>query len=563
MQSERRSRSPPCSAPDDTALLIKGLVNETADHINNTWDACFTPHELNHSHWASIHENGMQIGLPEDGVSRWKDAPPIIHRSRKRYRPMASEGNRMPDRIGFTGQAIVVTGAGRGLGRLYALDLAARGAQVLVNDVGASMSGSGTDASVADGVVAEIQAAGGSAIASHDSVDNPEGGEAIIKAALSSFGRLDAVVSNAGIYEMTPFEDLSTEQWRRMLQVHLDGAFYLCQPAFRVMKEQGYGRLVLVASNIGAFGQEHAVHYGAAKGGIIGLTNGLANEGAPHGILANAVLPVGRTRMMTDSISDQRAQAAEFGMDQVLDAFFNETTAERVVPLVTFLASRSCELSHHYISAIAGRYARTFIGLGTGWLADRHIEVQAEDIAEHLAEITGTDGARTHVGGRRDHCRARTTRPHLTGETPAPWATHCFGTWPSSPAPPPASDVPPRSHWPRRVQRWRSYDRDTSGLIHLIADAGQGSSPITPFPADLADVASLPSLVTAIIDGLGRIDILVNCAGVSGVPGETQRVIEVSDDTFHTVIAINLQAPFVLTARSAATWSSEEAVVAS
>jgi len=305
---------------------------------------------------------------------------------------MASEGNRMPDPIGFTGQAIVVTGAGRGLGRLYALDLAGRGAQVLVNDVGASMSGSGTDTSVADGVVAEIQAAGGYAIASHDSVDTPEGGEAIIKAALSSFGRLDAVVSNAGIYEMTPFEDLSTEQWRRMLQVHLDGTFYICQPAFRVMKEQGYGRLVLVASNIGAFGQEHAVHYGAAKGGIIGLTNGLANEGAPHGILANAVLPVGRTRMMTDSISDQRAQAAEFGMDQVLDAFFNETTPERVVPLVTFLASRSCELSHHYISAVAGRYARTFIGLGTGWLADRDAEVQAEDIAKHLAEITGTDG---------------------------------------------------------------------------------------------------------------------------------------------------------------------------
>ena len=226
-------------------------------------------------------------------------------RTRKMCGPMASEGNRMPDPIGFTGQAIVVTGAGRGLGRLYALDLAGRGAQVLVNDVGASMSGSGTDASVADGVVAEIQAAGGYAIASHDSVDTPEGGEAIIKAALSSFGRLDAVVSNAGIYEMTPFEDLSTEQWRRMLQVHLDGTFYLCQPAFRVMKEQGYGRLVLVASNIGAFGQEHAVHYGAAKGGIIGLTNGLANEGAPHGILANAVLPVGRTRMMTDSISDQ------------------------------------------------------------------------------------------------------------------------------------------------------------------------------------------------------------------------------------------------------------------
>jgi len=295
--------------------------------------------------------------------------------------------------IDFAGQAVVVTGAGRGLGRLYALDLARRGAQVVINDVGASMGGAGADASIADSVVEEIEAAGGSAVASHVSVDSPEGGAAIVDAAVTAFGRLDAVVSNAGIYEMAPFDELSPEQWRRMLQVHLDGTFYLCQPAFRVMKAQGYGRLVLVASNIGAFGQEQAVHYGAAKGGIIGLTNGLANEGAPHGILANAVLPVGRTRMMTDSIADQREQAAAFGMDHVLDAFFAESTPERVVPLVTFLASRSCQLSHHYISAVAGRYARTFIGLGPGWLADRSIEVTAEDIAEHLTEVTGTDGS--------------------------------------------------------------------------------------------------------------------------------------------------------------------------
>jgi NAD(P)-dependent dehydrogenase (short-subunit alcohol dehydrogenase family) len=295
--------------------------------------------------------------------------------------------------IDFTGQAVVVTGAGRGLGRLYALDLARRGAQVVVNDIGASMSGAGTDASVADTVVSEIIAFGGTAVASHDSVDSPQGGAAIVDRALDAFGRVDAVISNAGIYEMTPFDELSPEQWRRMIQVHLDGAFYLCQPAFRAMKAQGYGRLVLVASNIGAFGQEHALHYGAAKGGIIGLTNGLANEGAPHGIRANAVLPVGRTRMMTNSISDQREQAAAFGMDHVLDAFFDETTPERVVPLVTFLASRQCDLSHHYISAVAGRFARTFIGLGPGWLADRSSDVTAEDILEHLAEVTGTDGA--------------------------------------------------------------------------------------------------------------------------------------------------------------------------
>jgi NAD(P)-dependent dehydrogenase (short-subunit alcohol dehydrogenase family) len=159
------------------------------------------------------------------------------------------------------------------------------------------------------------------------------------------------------------------------------------------MKAQGHGRLVLVASNIGAFGQEQAVHYGAAKGGVIGLTNGLANEGAAHGILANAVLPVGRTRMMTDSIDDQRERAAEFGMTHVLDAFFDETTPERVVPLVTYFASRACDVSHHYVSAVAGRFARVFIGLGTGWTADRTIEVRAEDIADHLDEIVDPAGA--------------------------------------------------------------------------------------------------------------------------------------------------------------------------
>jgi NAD(P)-dependent dehydrogenase (short-subunit alcohol dehydrogenase family) len=286
--------------------------------------------------------------------------------------------------IDFTDQAVVVTGAGRGLGRLYALDLASRGAQVVVNDVGSTMGGSGTDASVAAAVVAEIEAAGGVAIASHDSVDTAEGGAAIVQAAVDSFGRIDALVSNAGIYEMLPFEDLSADQWRKMLQVHLDGAFFLAQPAFRIMKQQGYGRLVMVASNIGAFGQEHAAHYAAAKGGIIGLTNALANEGAAHGVTANAVLPVGRTRMMTDSMGDREP-------NPVLDQFFAETTPERIVPIVTYLASRDCALNHQYFSAVAGRFARVFIGLGEGWLAERGTHPTAEDIAEHLDQVTSTE----------------------------------------------------------------------------------------------------------------------------------------------------------------------------
>ncbi len=173
--------------------------------------------------------------------------------------------------IDFTGQVAVVTGAGRGLGRLYALDLGRRGAAVAVNDLGGSMRGDGADRGVADDVVDEITKAGGRAIASFDSVDSPAGGQAIIDTAVGAFGRLDAVVSNAGIFGSVAFEDLSVDEWTRMLRVHLDGAFYLSQPAYRVMKNNGGGRFVFISSSAGIFGQPMEAHYAAAKAGLVGL----------------------------------------------------------------------------------------------------------------------------------------------------------------------------------------------------------------------------------------------------------------------------------------------------
>lgn len=286
--------------------------------------------------------------------------------------------------IDFGGQAVIVTGAGRGLGRLYALELARRGAGVVVNDIGGSMNGNGADPSVADAVVTEILDAGGAAIASHDSVDGPESAAAIVEAATDVFGRLDAVISNAGIYEMLDFEDITIGQWRRMLSVHVDGTFYLSQPAYRVMRAQGYGRFVLVASNTAAFGQDHATHYAAAKGAIIGLTHALSNEGAGHGIKVNAVLPMGQTRMMLTSM-------AQRDPNPVVDKLFEACTPERVVPLVTYLASSSCEVSHQLISAVAGRYARVFVGLGEGWMPDVGAEPSVEDVADHLGQIVATD----------------------------------------------------------------------------------------------------------------------------------------------------------------------------
>ena len=294
---------------------------------------------------------------------------------------MSSRGAGMID---FSGQVAIVTGAGRGLGRLYALDLARRGAAVVVNDLGGSMSGCGADASVADQVVAEIRTAGGVAVASHDSVASPEGGQAIVDLAVARFGRIDAVVSNAGIFQTLPFDELSADDWRRMVSVHLDGGFHLSQPAFRVMKAQRSGRFVFTSSSAGLFGQPLTAHYAAAKAGLVGLANVVAIEGAEHGILANTVLPFGYSRMVSETVPDPEQLRAQ-------SSFLQAIEPELVVPIVVFLASRACELTHQCYSACAGRFARVFIGLGEGWLAERGRIPTADDVAAHLAEVSATE----------------------------------------------------------------------------------------------------------------------------------------------------------------------------
>jgi NAD(P)-dependent dehydrogenase (short-subunit alcohol dehydrogenase family) len=285
--------------------------------------------------------------------------------------------------IDFTGQVVIVTGAGRGLGRLYAMEIARRGGSVVVNDLGGTMHGEGSDSSVADQVVEEIERVGGVAVASYESVASPEGGEAIVRTAVDRFGRLDAVVSNAGIFHTVDFEQLALADWRRMINVHLDGSFYLSQAAFRVMKSQGYGRFVFIASSAGLFGQPQAAHYAAAKAGIVGLANVIAIEGAAYGILSNSVLPFGFSRMVTETVAGEQV-AAEL-------PFLRAIEPELVVPIVVFLASRACEFTHHNYSAGAGRYARVFIGLGRGWLAEPGSRPTADDVAAHLAQVSATE----------------------------------------------------------------------------------------------------------------------------------------------------------------------------
>ena len=287
--------------------------------------------------------------------------------------------------INFDGQVVLVTGAGRGLGRHYALELARRGASVVVNDLGTSMGGAGSDEKVADDVVAEIVRAGGVAIGSYDSVETPDSAASMVQAAVDKFGRLDAVISNAGIFHTLEFDQLTSEQYQRMRAVHLDGGFYLSQAAFRVMKTQGYGRLVFISSSAGIFGQPNSAHYAAAKAGLIGLANVIAIEGAEHGILANTVLPFGFSRMVTDTVggdADSLREASEF---------LRSIEPELVVPVVVFLASQACNFTHQIYSAMAGRFARVFVGLGEGWEAERGTVPTAEDVADHFDQMSSTE----------------------------------------------------------------------------------------------------------------------------------------------------------------------------
>ena len=293
------------------------------------------------------------------------------------------------DALRFDNQVVVVTGAGRGLGRLYALDLARRGASVVVNDVGAAVDGSGSDPSVADEVVAEIHATGGKAAASYDSIASAAGGERIVQAATNLFGRIDALVNNAGNMRQAGFGDVTSADLDEVLQVHVHGAFNVTQPAFRAMREQGYGRVVFTASSAGAFGSPGLAAYGAAKGAILGLARVVALEGAEHGVLVNTVLPTGRTRMGAASpvVYDREAPV----LSPARRAFLDAMRPEFVSPLVTYLASRDCVVSGRAFSATGRRYARVFTGLSRGLVASNAAPA-AEDIRDHFGEIDDPAG---------------------------------------------------------------------------------------------------------------------------------------------------------------------------
>lgn len=297
--------------------------------------------------------------------------------------------------VDFTKRVAIVTGAGGGLGRTYATELAKRGASVVVNDLGCTFDGRGSSPAMADAVVEEILAAGGRAVANYDSVASAEGGEAIVNTALASYGGLDVLINNAGILRNADFDELPDDTIDAMLDVHLKGAFYVTRPAFCIMKARQYGRIIFASSAAGVLGNEQQSAYGAAKAGLIGLMNVISLEGAPFNIKCNALAPTAQSRMGEAMDSKLMEKAAElFG---ALGANLGNTDQpEFVTPLVTFLASELCQSSHSIYSATLGRYARIFVGICDGWAGPRDTPASAEDIADHF-DLISDNGRYTEI----------------------------------------------------------------------------------------------------------------------------------------------------------------------
>jgi NAD(P)-dependent dehydrogenase (short-subunit alcohol dehydrogenase family) len=272
--------------------------------------------------------------------------------------------------VELDGRVAIVSGAGGGLGRSHALALAARGAKVVINDLGGSRDGSGAGSEMADAVVAEIVAAGGEAVANYDSVATPEGGQAIVQSALDAFGRIDIVINNAGILRDVSFAKLDPEALDLVLKVHLYGAFNVTRAAWDHMKEQKYGRVVSTASGSGLYGNFGQTNYAAAKLGIVGLTRSLAIEGAKYGITANAIAPVANSRMTEDIMPPQLLERLQ---------------PEHVSPLVVFLASEACSDTGHVYSVGGGYLARVAMVEGAGTTFDG--VATPDDIAERWDDI--------------------------------------------------------------------------------------------------------------------------------------------------------------------------------
>jgi NAD(P)-dependent dehydrogenase (short-subunit alcohol dehydrogenase family) len=275
--------------------------------------------------------------------------------------------------LGFDGKVAIVTGAGGGLGRSHVLELARRGALVVVNDLGGSVDGTGSSTTAAQAVVDEVKAAGGEAVANYDSVATPEGGRAIVQTALDTYGRIDIIVNNAGILRDSSFKNMDADKVQPVLDVHLKGAFNVTQPAWEHMRNQSYGRIVNTSSGAGIFGNFGQTNYGAAKMGLVGLTRVLAVEGAKYNIKANAIAPLAKTRMTED----------------ILGPVADKVQPEQITPVVAYLVHEDVPVTGEIYSVGGGRVARVFIGLTQGIVDPK---LTAEVVRDRFDEIRDETG---------------------------------------------------------------------------------------------------------------------------------------------------------------------------
>ena len=285
------------------------------------------------------------------------------------------------DEIRFDGRVAVITGAGGGLGRVYALELAGRGAKIIVNDFGGARDGAGEGSTTpAQRVVEEIRAVGGEAVANYDNVATAEGGERIVKSAIDAFGTVDILINNAGILRDKSFLKMEPENWKAVLDVHLQGAYHVTRPAFAVMKEKGYGRIVMTTSAAGLYGNFGQSNYGAAKMALVGFMNTLKIEGAKYDIKVNTVAPVAASRLMADVIPPD-----------ILDRM----KPEFVAPMVLYLCSEKCPATGRIYNAGVGFYNRAAILTGAGEvLSDGKTIPTPEEIRDHWEKINSLEGAR-------------------------------------------------------------------------------------------------------------------------------------------------------------------------
>ncbi len=282
----------------------------------------------------------------------------------------------------FEGRVAIVTGAGRGIGRAHAHLLAARGATVVVNDLGGSKQGVGADSEPAAAVAAEIVAARGVAVADGCDVATTEGAQRLVDAAIEQFGRIDILINNAGIIRWAGMPEVDADELARHFAVHVGGSFNTTRAAWPHMVEQHYGRIVLTSSS-GMFGLLENLSYATAKAGVVGLTRSLMTEGAPHNILVNAIAPAAMTRMAGRSADETEALGDDPGSGPM--------TPDNVAPLVAFLAHEDCSVSGEIYAAGGRRFARIFVAQAEGYVHTSSAPT-VEDVAQNWATINNETG---------------------------------------------------------------------------------------------------------------------------------------------------------------------------